>query len=515
MKKNKFILLIVILILFNLNINGKILKYAEVSRPQYFAPYLSDDILTLRILDLIYAPMFRIFNVETAGDITTPVKKVFANEYNTSPYRTTVTLKNNIKWSDNHRRELTSKDIEFTFNLINSDYINTSYKYITSIISKIKTMSKKSLSVDYKVYTKYKLSVLDFPIVSYRTYLSPKNYFKKVEKGDLNFNGPYILEKTFKRDSIYFKRNVNYPDPPEIDGVKISISPSYENIEKGVISGLYELITDVPPEKAYRNFKGDKRFNIYPSFENKFYYISLNYNKNIEFKNKNFRRALIYGINREGILDSVYLGGGKVISGPFNPTFFGYDNQIIPYEYDQKKAIEYLKDVKFKKKFIFIQPQGNKELDNVVFSIQQNLKKINIILDVKKYSWSEYLNKLKNGEYDMAIVEYSSAKTLTSISPLLLPDGYLNFGKYNSKEQNEKLYNLIKEVEGPSSFELDPIVITTKYKNIHKILHEEIPYIWLFTLQKSLVISKIYDFDFIVPSRPFMNIDEWRVINEN
>lgn len=67
--------------------------------------------------------------------------------------------------------------------------------------------------------------------------------------------------------------------------------------------------------------------------------------------NKTFRHALVYGIDRQSILDSVLLEGSriegcKVVSGPFPPGItasdswaYGYDTQIEPRKYEPRLAL--------------------------------------------------------------------------------------------------------------------------------------------------------------------------------
>lgn len=65
-------------------------------------------------------------------------------------------------------------------------------------------------------------------------------------------------------------------------------------------------------------------------------YICLN-NQKPPFHNKVFRKALDYAIDRQSIIDSVYLGRAKITNSIVNPNVFGFYDGLKPFSFDPKR----------------------------------------------------------------------------------------------------------------------------------------------------------------------------------
>jgi peptide/nickel transport system substrate-binding protein len=62
------------------------------------------------------------------------------------------------------------------------------------------------------------------------------------------------------------------------------------------------------------------------------------------FQDQSVRQALLYGLDRQGLIDEVLSGQGLVLDSPIMPQSWAYDEKITTYTYDPEKAIALLVD---------------------------------------------------------------------------------------------------------------------------------------------------------------------------
>ena len=64
------------------------------------------------------------------------------------------------------------------------------------------------------------------------------------------------------------------------------------------------------------------------------------------FDDVRVRRAINMAVNKQAILDAVYLGAGQAAKNPIPPTIWSYNDGIQDYPYDPEGAKKLLADVK-------------------------------------------------------------------------------------------------------------------------------------------------------------------------
>lgn len=137
-------------------------------------------------------------------------------------------------------------------------------------------------------------------------------------------------------------------------------------------------------------------------------YLGLNEKKEL-FQDENIRKAIAYAIDREDIVNGIFDGMGIPSKGPLAPPVWGYNENIEAPEFDLDKAKEYLSKSS--------QPDGFKTtlwvnedeqiIDTAVY-IQEQLKQINIDVDIEQMEWGAYLENLVEGKQDMFILGWTT-----------------------------------------------------------------------------------------------------------
>lgn len=120
------------------------------------------------------------------------------------------------------------------------------------------------------------------------------------------------------------------------------------------------------------------------------------------FDNLDFRKALQYAIDKQSIIDTIYLGKGTVANSIVNPTIFGANKNLKGYEYNPKKRKSFF-EIRHKNRVLKITSNDNTVRLQAAQIIQANLKEIGIETEIEILEWGTYLQMTAQGNYDMFI----------------------------------------------------------------------------------------------------------------
>ncbi|WP_029422501.1 ABC transporter substrate-binding protein [Alicyclobacillus macrosporangiidus] len=328
-----------------------------------FIPQIPSDLYTQNIVNFAFDPLMTIDNnLNFVPDL------MKSYSWSDDKKTLTVNLDPNANWTDG--KPVTSDDVLFTMNVLASKEYNTtlqgSYGYLVSQVvgyDDILNGKKKSFDetggfqkVDDKTF-KITFKQADAAVLwSDIAVLQPmpKHALENVALKDFittDFDkmptvtdGPYKFVKVNGQDSVEMTRNDNYfRGKPHIQNV------TFKTVSADVLPGLLangsvNLVlqsalkpTDVDKLKQVQNVK------VLPEPSLSYQYLGLKlYHK--EF-NQDFRQALMYGINRQAIVDGLLKGYGKVLNAPIPDVSWAAATPadgLNEYKYDPNKANELL-----------------------------------------------------------------------------------------------------------------------------------------------------------------------------
>ncbi len=166
--------------------------------------------------------------------------------------------------------------------------------------------------------------------------------------------GPFQFESWTRGDKLVLKRFDGYwgktsDNPTEFNGTgakldELIFKPIADNaarlqaLQSGDIMG-YDLVEpqDIP------TIQGDSSLQILdrPAFNVGYvgFNISIPPTDDVEV-----RKAIAYGLDRQGVIDSFYAGRGEVAKEFMPPSLFGYADDVTEYTYDPEKSKQILQD---------------------------------------------------------------------------------------------------------------------------------------------------------------------------
>ncbi len=177
----------------------------------------------------------------------------------------------------------------------------------------------------------------------------PPKYFKEVGRDQFGMkpvgSGPYKLvswkrgaEYVLEANPDYFDRGKN---KPKIKKVIVREIPELATQINELISGGIDLIQLLPSDQA-ETIKKNKHLKLQTTPILRIWFVQMDgqgrSSPNTPFAKLKVRQAVNHAIDRQGIVDNILGGFGKVITSACNPLHFGCETNVKTYPYDPKLA---------------------------------------------------------------------------------------------------------------------------------------------------------------------------------
>ncbi len=429
-------------------------------------PLLNNERSLDQALKLVYDSLFVV-------DENYNIKSKLVKDYTLSQdgMSLNINLKDNIHWHDGVR--LTSQDVEFTINLLKT-LDKSTYSPLVDNVARVEILSDTSFNIVLNGIYSFSLENFIFPIL-------PKHRLAGLSTDDMNLysnnligSGMYKIDKYEKRKYIDLVKNEEYYDKkPYIDKVRLVIVPDKEAKESMIIS----LETDIC--KIDKIISGEfpaKRFDINKYTGNEYEFVALNFD-NQYIQDINFRKALLYSIDREKILKDVYLDNGDVVEFPLNKKSKYYNKELENAKYDIDKAKKYLKNINLEEvQFRLIVNQEHFERLKEAYLIKTSLSDVGIDVQVVELFGEDLTNAINNKDYDLALLGWTLP---------IVPDPKFNFDNSFTNYNDDNVNILIQKLVSASR-ESEKI---ENYRALEKYVGKNIPFISILIKDKNLVLN--------------------------
>ncbi len=292
--------------------------------------------------------------------------------------------------------------------------------------------------------------------------------------------GPFMLASWTKGDSIVVERNPYYwGEGIHLDRIIFKVIPDATARWLALQKGEVDVI-DLPSPEDLDAIRANADVDLVSGAGLNVGYLALNTAKK-PFDNKLVRQAINYAINKEDIIKGVYGDSGQAAKNPIPPTMWGYNDDIVPYEYNPAKAKELLAEAGYPNGFdteLWAMPvvrSYNPNAKKMAEIMQAQLKEVGINCDIVSYEWGTYLDKTDVGEHEMALLGWGGDNgdpdnflwVLLSEPAATPPAGNIAFWK------NAEFTALCKEAKETA----DMAKRTELYKQAQVIFHEECPWV--------------------------------------
>ena len=476
----KFFIYYLLLITY---LSASTLNLSMNSSPSRLNPILANDSASSEISDWLFNGLFK---YDKNGN---PIVDL-AQSYEFKDQTTLIIkLKENVLWHDNTK--FTAKDVIFTYEKIIDPKVFNSIKSNFQQVKSVKALDDYTIEVIYsqayfKAIETWMVGILPYHLLKNEENLMTSS-FNKNPIG----TGSYKLKEFKQGQDIELIANDKYFEGrPNIDKILYQFLPDpntsflYLKQKKLDLGGLTPIQIDRQIDNDFKN-----KFTIIqkPSFA--YSYLGFNL-KNEKFKDIRIRQALSLAINRQEMVDILFFGYGKICNGPFLPDSFAYNENIKPITQDINKAKALLKDAGYDENnpftFELVTNTGNDTRINAAQILQYQLEKTGVKMSIKVMEWQAFLNTVVHPKKFQAV--------LLGWSLALMPDAFPLWHSSSSKlggfnlvsYENEKVDKLIEQ--GSTTINRDEL--GNIYKEIFKIITDDLPYLFLYIPDAITVINK-------------------------
>lgn len=444
----------------------------------------------------------------------------------------TIDLKDNVYWHDGEK--FSADDVEFTINTIKYANADNTYRemFTRSMgsfspsdirrIMDVAVLDETRIQITFDRAFSNNLEVLTFPIIPKHRFsagkVSNQDYRKALEIEDYNpiGTGPFKFQSYEKTKEIILSSYENYRDgKPYIENITGMVLDNEEDILTAFETGQIHMATTITVD--WDKYEQNSRIKTYEFVSNNYEFLGFNFEREIFLgdKGQSLRKAIAYGIDRQSIIQNIYLGHATQIDLPIHPDSWLLSDKANSYGYNfelAKREISKLGWTDNNGDGILEDENGNKLSLNLLTNtynqmrqktadlIKEDLEKLGVEVNIIPYTektddvtledierqWEEINNLLMSGNFDMVLLGWQLS---------VIPDlsfafhssqiGYnSNFIRYSNEKMDQLLENVFLDGNRHKKIE--------NYEKLQDLIIEDLPYVSLFFKNKALLIdSKI------------------------
>lgn len=382
--------------------NCKTFIFAQSADPRGLDPAFVDDGESAKVMCNIYEGLVKY------GDDNTNIEPCLAEswEINDAGTEYTFKLRQGVKFHDgtDFNADAVVKSVERQLPPnATSDMPYASFTY--NGVNKVEALD------DYTV--KFTLDSPNTPFLANlaMTLAAPIVSPTALEKNNGNLNeapvgtGPFKFVSWDKGEKVTLEKNNDYwGDKAKLDKLIIKITKESSVRASELMTGEIDAMDGLDPNDVDK--LKEKNMNIFSNPGMNINYIGFNCQRE-PFNNPKLREAIAHAINREELVKYLYQG----YSDPANtilPSFIpGYKKDVQSYDYNPDTAKSMLNELGLSNLNIhMITYSPSRQYNSVggqklAEAVQNYLSKVGITSTIDVYQWTEYKEKLQQGEGDM------------------------------------------------------------------------------------------------------------------
>jgi peptide/nickel transport system substrate-binding protein len=428
----------------------------------------------------------------------------------------TYTIRPEAKWGDGVK--VTTEDVRFTYEVGRDPASAVSnaefYRRITGIDVKDEktfTLHVDKLTFDYAAINDFTLLPAH---IERRAFADPAQYrvrtrYNTEPTNPGLYNGPYRVSEVVAGSHVLLEPNPHWAGPPgHFRRITVRAIENTAALEANLLSGTIDMVAgelglSLDEALAFEKRRGDGFRIIYkPGLV--FEHIDLDLDRPV-LADRRVREALILGLDREAIANSLFAGRQKVADSFVNPLDAGYGADTPRYRYDPTRAATLLdaagwhaqpggirrnlagEDLSLE----LMTTAGNRTRELVEQVLQSQWRRIGVDIRIKNEPARVLFGQtVPHRNFDMAMYAWISAPESVPRSTLHsseIPSAANGFAGQNAPGfKNPEMDRLIDALE----IELDPNKRNVLWAEAQRLYAEELPSLPLFFRSDSFILPK-------------------------
>lgn len=298
------------------------------------------------------------------------------------------------------------------------------------------------------------------------------------------------------------------------DKIIYSIIPDHASAISLLKNNETDLITNIPAQNFVDLQKNDlvkKQYELHTPPMLAFSYIALNNNSD-KLSDKKVRQALAHLLNKDRLIKEISSGFGTPTIGPFHPSKAYYHKGLSPYNYSPEKARALLEAAGWKDSNNngIVDKEINGELvemkltislvanhtpgNNLALILQNNAKKAGIQIDTRTSEFNKMMENINKGDFEMYFLTAGADPLPDDPTQLWHTKGGTNRVGFGNADTDALIEKIISTLDSDKRNAL--------YKEFQELLHEEQPFLFLWSPSNCMAVNKRFDNAIPTAKRP-------------
>lgn len=460
------------------------LHLSTSSNPSRINPILATDSASSEISNYIFNGLVK-YDKDAQNIIGDLAEKFYFEDNVTLIFE----IKSGVKWQDGE--PFSAQDVLFTYELINSPQVVSPYTSTFRMVKSVEIVNDLTIKVIYKEPYFKALELWMTGILPYHLLKDEKNIMSSKFNTRPVGTGPYRLTKLEFSKNIELSAYEDYFEHrPKIEKIIYHVIPDAntrflmlktKKVDVGSLEAM-QIERQIEPS-FFDNYK------VIEEIAHAYTYLGLNLRRE-KFQDPRVREALSLAIDRDELVDILFMGHGQVCTGPFLPGGPSFNAGVKATTQDLKRAKELLKEAGYdaSNPFTFeIATSNSSSIRPYAAQIlQHQLAKVGVEVQLRVMEWQAFLNTVVfPREFDTVLLGWSLS---LSPDPYLLwhsdsdKPGAFNFIGY----QNKKVDALIETMQGTIERE----ELAKIQQQIFADVVADNPYLFLFIPNSIQVVDK-------------------------
>ncbi|ACB86346.1 peptide-binding protein [Natranaerobius thermophilus] len=409
-------------------------------------------------------------------------------------------LRDDIEFHDGE--PLTAEDVKFTFEwMCHEDYIGPRASYWQHLegfdeyrAGEADEVEGIEIISDHEI--EFHFEQVDASAVYYVSTwgISPKHVWEDIPVGERREapemtepigTGPFEFEEYVEGQYVELVANEDYHrGEPELERITVEVK-SPDVVRADLETGEVDIAEVPPDESEWDDYEAHDELALeyYPT--NGYQYMGMNLRDESIFSDHAVREAATYAINREGMVDGILDGLGKVQNSHFSPNQWAYDEDLDTYPHDPDKAEEILEDAGYTKnddgiweqngeplEFTLLYPTGDEPREQAALIIEQDLQGIGIDITLESLEFATLSDRVFDEiDFDAYLMGWSLGAD-PDPTGIWGPDERFNAVGFVHPESDELMEQGLRTTDRDERRE--------HYVEWQRLLQEEMPYVFLY-----------------------------------